>query len=128
MKRIISILSAIALLAGLGGCCSPRCQSGCGTCGGPGYQSCGEAGCDTCSSTGCESCGPAECGTCGGAGCGSCYEPGGVMCGGMGCLSGGRGSQEAYTPGPPSGAITYPYYTVRGPRDFLAEIPPSIGP
>jgi hypothetical protein len=35
---------------------------------------------------------------------------------------------EAFTPGPPSGAITYPYYTTRGPRDFLAENPRSIGP
>ena len=31
-------------------------------------------------------------------------------------------------PGPPSGAVAYPYYTTRGPRDFLAKCPPSIGP
>jgi hypothetical protein len=30
--------------------------------------------------------------------------------------------------GPPTGAVAYPYYTTRGPRDFLAENPPSIGP
>ena len=30
--------------------------------------------------------------------------------------------------GPPVGTVTYPYYTVRGPRDFLANDPPSIGP
>ena len=30
--------------------------------------------------------------------------------------------------GPPGGAITYPYYTNRGPRDFLAKNPQSIGP
>jgi hypothetical protein len=30
--------------------------------------------------------------------------------------------------GPPAGAITYPYYTVRGPRDYLAKNPGSIGP
>lgn len=29
--------------------------------------------------------------------------------------------------GPPVGAFAYPYYTVRGPRDFLASDPPSIG-
>jgi hypothetical protein len=29
--------------------------------------------------------------------------------------------------GPPVGTVTYPYYTVRGPRDFLADNPPSIG-
>ena len=27
-----------------------------------------------------------------------------------------------------TGAITYPYYTCRGPRDFLATDPRSIGP
>jgi hypothetical protein len=31
-------------------------------------------------------------------------------------------------PGPATGAVTYPYYTVRGPRDFLAKAPSSIGP
>ncbi len=36
--------------------------------------------------------------------------------------------QPAAAPGPPAAAITYPYYTVRGPRDFLAKNPPSIGP
>ena len=29
--------------------------------------------------------------------------------------------------GPPSAAVAYPYYTVRGPRDFLMNNPPSIG-
>jgi hypothetical protein len=24
--------------------------------------------------------------------------------------------------------VAYPYYTTRGPRDFLAKCPPSIGP
>jgi hypothetical protein len=28
----------------------------------------------------------------------------------------------------PVGAVDYPYYTVRGPRDFLAKNPPTIGP
>ncbi|MCR4410855.1 MAG: hypothetical protein NUV77_00345 [Thermoguttaceae bacterium] len=40
---------------------------------------------------------------------------------------GGRGS-EAFTPGPPIGQVTYPYYTVRGPRDFLQRVPTPIGP
>lgn len=30
--------------------------------------------------------------------------------------------------GPPSAAVAYPYYTVRGPRDFLNPGPPTIGP
>jgi hypothetical protein len=33
-----------------------------------------------------------------------------------------------YAAGPPTGQVTYPYYTVRGPRDFLAKNPRSIGP
>jgi hypothetical protein len=39
------------------------------------------------------------------------------------------GAEEAAAPaGPATGAVTYPYYTTRGPRDFLAKNPPSIGP
>ncbi len=34
----------------------------------------------------------------------------------------------AYMSGPPTAAVTYPYYTTRGPRDFLLANPPSIGP
>ena len=40
----------------------------------------------------------------------------------------GGGGSEAFNPGPPTGAVTYPYYTVRGPRDFFVDDPPSIGP
>ena len=29
--------------------------------------------------------------------------------------------------GPPGGSVTYPYYTNRGPRDFLAAQPRGIG-
>ena len=49
------------------------------------------------------------------------------------CGAGSSGG--AYAGGPETGAgcaatgaITYPYYTVRGPRDFLASDPRSIGP
>ena len=38
------------------------------------------------------------------------------------------GEPVAGPPGPPTGAVTYPYYTTRGPRDFLAKNPRSIGP
>lgn len=31
-------------------------------------------------------------------------------------------------PGPMQGAVNYPYYTTRGPRDFFHPHPPSIGP
>lgn len=30
--------------------------------------------------------------------------------------------------GPETATVAYPYYTLRGPRDFLARNPPSIGP
>jgi hypothetical protein len=29
--------------------------------------------------------------------------------------------------GPPTAQVGYPYYTIRGPRDFLLDNPPSIG-
>jgi hypothetical protein len=29
--------------------------------------------------------------------------------------------------GPPTAQVAYPYYTIRGPRDFLLDNPPSIG-
>ena len=44
------------------------------------------------------------------------------------CELGGSDYGATYPPGPPSGAVAYPYYTTRGPRDFLAKCPPSIGP
>ncbi len=59
----------------------------------------------------------------------SCDDPGRLvrcrMCRDRGCQ---ECCEEVNTPGPPTGAITYPYYTTRGPRDFLADNPPSIGP
>jgi hypothetical protein len=33
-----------------------------------------------------------------------------------------------YNAGPPTPAVTYPYYTTRGPRDFLLDNPPPLGP
>jgi hypothetical protein len=41
-----------------------------------------------------------------------------------------RGGQEAAAPapGPTSAAVAYPYYNLRGPRDFLERNPQSIGP
>ena len=38
----------------------------------------------------------------------------------------GSGPGPAYG-GPSAGQVTYPYYTTRGPRDFLQANPPSIG-
>jgi hypothetical protein len=47
---------------------------------------------------------------------------------GVGRGAGAGAEDDAGAGGPPMGAMTYPYYTVRGPRDFLAKNPPSIGP
>ncbi len=61
-------------------------------------------------------------------------------CYGGGCVAGPGGRDPArtvhhpadgapgYNAGPPVGQVTYPYYTLRGPRDFLDRDPPSIGP
>ena len=38
------------------------------------------------------------------------------------------GGQYQFAAGPPTGGVTYPYYTNRGPRDFLAANPRGIGP
>jgi hypothetical protein len=101
------LLAAVCLLVGLAGCRCPHA-------GVPGQHVCGS--CADAPET-CRSCGPAMCKGCGGRGCGLCR----------------RGQPRAdatgdFTPGPPVGAVTYPYYTIRGPRDFLAKNPPSIGP
>jgi hypothetical protein len=97
--------------------------------------SCGcEEGCG-CSTEGCpmgcgEGCDPYGCGgACrglingiAGGGCG----PGGM--GGM-CPNGQSYPEyPSFNQGPPVGQVAYPYYTTRGPRDFLARNPPSIGP
>lgn len=35
--------------------------------------------------------------------------------------------QQTGPAGPPTATYAYPYYTIRGPRDFLLNNPPSIG-
>ena len=48
-----------------------------------------------------------------------------------GCLGHKAGQAVASQPfqaGAPTAQVAYPYYTHRGPRDFLMDNPPSIGP
>ncbi len=45
---------------------------------------------------------------------------------GLGCI--GCDPGQSIQPGPPTAAITYPYYTLRGPRDFLQRDLSPIGP
>jgi hypothetical protein len=40
----------------------------------------------------------------------------------------GLGGTRPFVSGPPVGTVVYPYYTVRGPRDFLLSNPPPLGP
>lgn len=36
--------------------------------------------------------------------------------------------QPIAAPGPPTPTVGYPYYTLRGPRDFFDANPPPLGP
>ena len=93
-------------------------------------------------------CGPGGCGQggyggCGPGGCGPGYGhhhgyPGGPLHGGHYGYFGGAHRTPGYPhhhfhreyvgpQGPPTAQVAYPYYTVRGPRDFLVDNPPSIG-
>lgn len=58
-----------------------------------------------------------------GCGCNSCAN-GSPLC----PHAGGYPAMVNFNPGPPVGQTAYPYYTTRGPRDFLQNNPPTIGP
>ena len=128
MKRAFLMLLALTVLAGLSGCCCPHGQGLtsclCGSCS-DAPESCGSCSsdCDSCVD-GCDGCDGGSAGLDGLMGMDG-YCPG---CGGQGCQRCCGRFREPATPGPATGAITYPYYTVRGPRDFLARSPRSIGP
>jgi hypothetical protein len=109
MKKLLFVLMAGVTLTALSGCCAHR---GCGPFGGCGLLggSCGQ--CSDCPDT-----------------CQSCDDGNGAPCQGGACAGGcGLRGAPAVDAGPPTAAVTYPYYTTRGPRDFLARNPRSIGP
>lgn len=118
MKRIIYAVLAVTVLTSLTGCLSAHgrrpiaCVQG----------SCAQAP-ENCASCNCNNCvdpnQQAPCQACGGHGCRLCR-------GGRGGDGGDGG--DGFAPGPPAGTVAYPYYTTRGPRDFLARNPQSIGP
>lgn len=65
-----------------------------------------------------------HCSKCGGyCGCGQ-PAPGCPLC----CCGPSGDHNYQFNPGPPVAQTAYPYYTLRGPRDFLLDNPPSIGP
>ena len=113
MRRALLMLLAVTVLAGLSGCVQNQVCQPCGqgmTCMMPGSCAYAPATCQACSPSG-------PCNAyAGGVGCGP-YDP----CSDPEALG-------MFNPGPPTGAVTYPYYTVRGPRDFLAREPRPIGP
>jgi hypothetical protein len=71
-------------------------------------------------------CGDACGGACGKGGCGNGYGVHPLKTAGFGPHPGQH--PQAQPAGPPVGQYGYPYYTLRGPRDFLQNNPPSIGP
>jgi hypothetical protein len=135
---------------GGGGCANGSCDNGCSSCGSSdcgggcginlsGRNSCSDGSC----SDGSGMLGRLGglCGLCGNSGC----RAGGCQAGPLGWQQGGLDysshlqpgllghhaaanlNNRPFTPGPPSAQVGYPYYTVRGPRDFLASDPPTIG-
>jgi hypothetical protein len=122
MKRAMFSVLAMVVVAGLTGCITQR---------GPRPTACMGGSCAQA---------PENCRQCDDP-CDNCKDPGPLArlwarfdgrdpCAGHQCPLQGRAEEEAAPAdsGPATGAITYPYYTNRGPRDFLAKSPPSIGP
>ena len=109
MKRAMFSILTLVVLATLAGCMAQHgrrpwaCLRG----------SCAQA------PENCQACD--DCNECRGPGF---FHPGGCLRKDR-CPCEGEAVQNA---GPPTGTVTYPYYTTRGPRDFLANNPPSIGP
>ncbi len=112
MKRALLMLLAVTVLAGLSGCIMGSCQMAPENC-----ASC-TPDCDVCSDTGCPVYYEDS----------ELYDPENPGLGGLLGWERSRPRQATAAPGPPTGAIAYPYYTSRGPRDFLARDPRSIGP
>ncbi len=72
----------------------------------------------------CQNCGPGGHGQyagCGVSGCGQRNSPDYVP------QIPKRYAQQVQPAGPPTGAVAYPYYTTRGPRDFFLDNPSTIG-
>jgi hypothetical protein len=132
MKRTLLVLTAILGTAGLCGC---ACTHGTGPVGLI-RGSCAKAPelCASCDDCGCDGCGESgtmmasyanqpECNSCTG---GLRHLLRKCCCFGHGCDDGGV--PEVTQPGPPVGQVAYPYYTTRGPRDFLMASPRPLGP
>jgi hypothetical protein len=157
-RFIFALLAVSALGSSAGCCCLERlfcwgCRGPCGYGGCYGHEGPGAGcGCDSCGG-GCSDCAAVGRGDYdgmagGGAGGGEAYEDEAYAGGGGGAAAGPQalanmhpadghpfvrkrrnaGGEYEFAAGPPSGGVTYPYYTNRGPRDFLARNPRGIGP
>jgi len=107
--------------------CSPCCSPGWGV---DGYRHpngyVDNNRCNVCANDQCGGQPNQQCSHCGRAYCGTGPAPGCSCCPFCGC--GPSGDQNYnFNPGPPVAQTAYPYYTLRGPRDFLLSNPPSIG-
>lgn len=136
MKSAFAFSAVAVVLMGLSGCCCPggflsphgNClvDGSCGHC-----ADCPET-CRTCDMDACGADGTACADGYVGAGADGC-DPGCAggcvgACGG-GCGLGSRLCGDRYfNPGPPTAQVTYPYYTVRGPRDYFLKSPRPLGP
>lgn len=127
MKRaIFAMLALLVVASSTGCCCFDRvlcrpwgCRGGCGGCCDSG---CDSGGCDSGGYAGGDYDG-------GGGGCSSCgMAHHGAAGAGQYAHTRNDGGMRQYDPGPRSPQVAYPYYTTRGPRDFLARNPQSIGP
>jgi hypothetical protein len=120
MKRsFFVLLGAVAMLASTGcgngsGLFPVHQNSGCNS------SACGDGSCGVAQS----GAGMAGDGYCGNGACNG--DPSGMA--GQCALPRGVGGECVGAAGPATGAVAYPYYTNRGPRDFLLNNPPSIGP
>lgn len=144
MKRLLLVGVLAAMLGSSTGCCviDRLFHCPCGRWRGGGC--CGD--CDTCDTCG-GGCVDGDCGYEDGPGpyygSGPAYPSGGEFAQAgyagpprgqcdvrrpCGPLKGNRMMAEQGPPGPPIGQVAYPYYTTRGPRDFLARNPGDIGP
>jgi hypothetical protein len=107
--------------------CSPCCSPNWGCTGYRHPHGYVDNSCTVCQNDQCGGQQCVRCSHCGRNYCGSGPAPGCSCCPFCGC--GPSGDQNYnFNPGPPVAQTAYPYYTLRGPRDFLLNNPPSIGP
>jgi hypothetical protein len=110
MKRTIFAFLVMGLATGLAGCVWPQGRG----CSGLFNGSCQNA--------------PENCAACGDPSAASDWDDWGDGEGQNSRASRDRGARMAAEAGPATGAITYPYYTLHGPRDYLARNPQRLGP